>query len=88
MKIKKQVIDSDDIVRRVLSKVFPDDPLGTLNFMMNIVCLLKKLYCVQWRKSLDFLFIFCPGNRRCFCPGKKSNFPHYNYIIPFVKCQV
>lgn len=26
MKIKEQIVDSDDIIRRVLSKVFPDEP--------------------------------------------------------------
>lgn len=38
-------------------------------------------------KSLDFLLFLCPGIINVL-PGRKSNFPHYNYITGLVKCQV
>lgn len=47
MKIKEQTVDSEDIIRRVLSKVFPDEPTWDIGLYDEYCMLIKEtLLCL------------------------------------------
>lgn len=48
MKIKEQIVDSEDIIRRVLEKVFPDNPTWDIE-TYNEYCMLieETLLCLK-----------------------------------------
>ena len=48
MKIKEQVIDSEDIIRRVLDKVFPDEPTFDIDTYDEYCMLIEEtLMCLK-----------------------------------------
>lgn len=48
MKIKEQVVNSDDIIRRVLSKVFPDEPTWDIDTYDGYCMLIEEtLMCLK-----------------------------------------
>lgn len=48
MKIKEQVVDSEDIIRRVLDKVFPDEPTFDIDTYDEYCVLIEEtLMCLK-----------------------------------------
>ena len=48
MKIKEQVVDSEDIIRRVLDKVFPDEPTFDIDTYDEYCMLIEEtLMCLK-----------------------------------------
>lgn len=48
MKIKEQVVNSDDIIRRVLSNVFPDEPIWDVDTYDEYCMLIEEtLMCLK-----------------------------------------
>lgn len=48
MKIKEQIVDSEDIIRRVLEKVFPDDPTWDIETYDEYCTIIEEtLLCLE-----------------------------------------
>ena len=48
MKIKEQIVDSEDIIRRVLEKVFPEDPTWDVEIYNEYCTLIEEtLICLK-----------------------------------------
>ena len=48
MKIKEQIVDSEDIIRKVLTKVFPEDPTWDVKTYNEYCTLIEEtLICLK-----------------------------------------